>query len=162
VAEVTVSVDARDCIRAIDEMFITQKAEAKAASVEAAENIGDKAKEALTMQWHGKGTRTPSAPGTPPAAITGELAASIVVTETDDGAMVGPTTDYAREQELGGPMQGHPMMHWFEDGVEYYSREHSLPARPYFEPSEEAAIRSGEVGRIYYEHWAAGQVEATG
>jgi hypothetical protein len=98
----------------------------------------------LLARRHGFATKTPSAPGEPPAAISGRLAASVV----NEGALPvgpaafmaksGPTTVYSRIQELGGWMQGHPEMHWMEPpGHWHYSRGHSLPPRPYMKPTLE-------------------------
>lgn len=159
---IRITVDDADWQKAMNRFMAVEADEGHSASKEAAELIADRTKEALTMQWHGPGTKTPSAPGMPPAAITGELAASVVVREDFEGYLVGPTTDYGREQELGGPMEGHPYMHWFEDGVEYYSAGHSLPDRPYLKPSADSAVDSGEVHEIYFDHWKRGQEEVAG
>lgn len=73
---------------------------------------------------HAPGTKTPSAPGSPPAQIVGELRDSVrVFGPKRKGfgvyeAMVGPVKAYARIQDLGG---GH------------------LPARPYMMPAVEDA-----------------------
>jgi hypothetical protein len=161
VSEVKISVDSSDCVAAIDLLIRLQGEEGRKGSKEAAELIGNRTSDVLTMQWHGPGTKTPSVPGTPPAAISGELAASVVVREDGESYLVGPTTDYGREQELGGPMQGHPYMHWFEEGIEHFSAHHDLPERPSLKPSVESAVNSGEVTDIYTDHWARGQREAT-
>lgn len=68
---------------------------------------------------HSPGTPTPSAPGQPPAIVTGALRASVRTTDPKTGfgaryILVGPTMEYARIQELGG---------------------RHLPARPYIEPT---------------------------
>lgn len=86
--------------------------------------------EQLTLRSHPPGTPTPSAPGQPPALITGALAGSV----THHGptgaagryeATVGATTVYARIQELGGRTgAGHRTV---------------LPARPYLHPAYLAA-----------------------
>lgn len=93
-------------------------------------------RDVLKRQHHPFATRTPSPPGAPPAMISGALADSVIPTRAAGGggyyrAMTGPTVRYARIQELGGEMQGHPLMHWWQDGVQYYSVRHSLPRRPY-------------------------------
>ena len=131
------------------------------ASMQGAEEIGDATRALLMSRVHGFQTKTPSAPGTPPASISGALAGSIVVTG-DEGSLsadVGPTSDHGREQELGGPMSGH--MHWWEDGKEYWSREHILPERPYLKPGTEAIVDSGRLTEIYVQHWTEA-IEAVG
>lgn len=83
--------------------------------------IKDKLKESGR---HAPGTKTPSAPGSPPAQITAELRASVKVFGPKRKGfgvyevMVGPTMVYARIQDQGG---GH------------------LPARPYMMPAVEDA-----------------------
>lgn len=80
----------------------------------------------LTEKSHPWGTPTPSAPGEPPAMISGDLAGSMRitdVTEVDNTYEVelGPTEVYARIQELGGTA----------------GRGAQLPARPYLAPAVE-------------------------
>lgn len=88
-----------------------------------------RAKENLARKSHQAGTPTPSAPGEPPALVTGNLRRSITVTgptkigpDTWKGE-VGPTAVYGRVQELGG-VTGR--------GV--------LPARPYMQPAYDELI----------------------
>lgn len=98
----------------------------------------------------------------PPAMITGELADSIIVDQTSpDYVDVGPVSRYGRIQELGGWMEGHPWMHWHQDGHEYFSRGHSLPERPYLKPATEEIIDDGTLTEIYYRHWADAQARVT-
>jgi phage gpG-like protein len=83
--------------------------------------------EKLTEKSHPPGTPTPSAPGEPPAQVSGRLARSVERDEPrergfgDYEATVGPDTAYARIQEQGG----------------FTGRGHAtrLPARPYLAPS---------------------------
>jgi len=83
---------------------------------------------------HPKGTPTPSAPGSPPAIVTGSLRASVKTTEPQRegmgnySVMVGPTVIYARVQELGGGPR-------------------NLPARPYMQPAAEQSL--GAVREAY-------------
>src|SRR5215472_17049756 len=87
----------------------------------------------LTSRRHPSQTKTPSPRGSPPAAIRGDLADSMEIDwATSMGAdswiaRTGPTAAYSRVQELGGWMESHPMMHWWEDGNEYFSKRHYLP-----------------------------------
>ena len=72
---------------------------------------------------HKKGTPTPSAPGTPPAIVTGALRRSVKTSPVQQGfkgykIVIGPTMVYARVQELGGGPR-------------------NLPARPYVQPTME-------------------------
>jgi len=109
------------------------------ATKEGAALIEDRTKKAVLAQSHGKGTPTPSAPGQPPATITGNLARSV----TTQGpvrvgfgayeARVGPTTVYGRVQELGGGRS-------------------NLPPRPYLGPTV-IALR-GELFATYERAWA--------
>lgn len=123
------------------------------ATLEAAGEVQTRTRALLLAQHHGFSTQTPSAPGSPPAAISGDLAGSILVTDDGDSAFVGPTTDYGREQELGGPMKGHPMRWMQPPGVWHSSYEHPLPPRPYLKPATESAIADGSIERIYYDAW---------
>lgn len=94
-------------------------------------------------RWHATGTKTPSAPGTPPASISGDLSRSV---ETEGPSLVGgysyvvkigPTAPYGRVQELGG-MVGRGVM---------------LPSRPYVEPA--TGIVADLVLGVLTEMWAA-------
>jgi hypothetical protein len=131
------------------------------ASMEGADEIRDVTQALLTSRTHAFQTKTPSADGTPPASISGALAGSVVVTgdEGELSAEVGPTTDYGREQELGGPMSGN--MYWKEDGVKHFSKHHSLAPRPYLKPATETVVDSGRLREIYVEHWTEA-IEALG
>lgn len=93
----------------------------KTALMQSALVVEREAKQQLTKSGrHAAGTPTPSAPGSPPAIITGTLRASVkTFPPTRQGfgnyqIMVGPTTVYARVQELGSDR---------------------LPARPYMQPA---------------------------
>jgi phage gpG-like protein len=81
----------------------------------------------LSATSHARGTPTPSAPGQPPALITGTLSRSVTadpvkpLSETQFMVQVGATTVYARIQELGGQCgRGHAT---------------TLPPRPYLAPT---------------------------
>lgn len=84
----------------------------------------------LSLSAHPPGTPTPSAPGSPPAVVTGTLRRS-VTTERKVGrrgpyVAVGPTAVYGRIQELGGRA----------------GRGAYLPARPYVAPARAVALDS--------------------
>lgn len=113
-----------------------------AATQEATEVLHGAIERQLAQQSHAPRTPTPSAPGAPPATITGALSESLHV----EGpaaiagrvlARVGPTSPYGRIQELGGTAG------W---GAQ-------LPARPYVGPALLASRQAIEF--IYREAWAA-------
>ena len=159
---ITVSLDTADWEAALDEMVRACIDAGREASVEGAKEIQDRTQESLTRLSHAPHTKTPSAPGDPPAAISTDLAVSVVVDESNpDYVDVGPTTDYGRIQELGGPMHGHPYMHWREDGRWHRARLVELPERPYLKPATDDVIDSGELLDIYYRHWADAQATVT-
>lgn len=158
--DVSVEVNDKDWAAALDRMLVLCDEAAFNASMQCAHDIQDDTRALLLALHHAPHTKTPSAPGTPPAAISGALAASIFVSDDGEWAMVGPTTDYGREQELGGPMQGHPMMHWLEDGRWHKSARHSLPDRPSLKPATEEFIASGRLTQVYYDHWLRAIEEA--
>jgi hypothetical protein len=146
----SVTVDDRATQADLDRLAGLIRGAAIGASIKSAEDVQERTRVLLLSRAHPPFTKTPSLPGTPPAAITGELAASVLVTNDGESAFVGPTTDYGREQELGGPMKGHPMMHWQEPpGVWHHSRAHSLPDRPYLKPALDSALADGTIERIF-------------
>lgn len=83
-------------------------------------------KQELARKGHDRGTPTPSAPGEPPARVSGDLLRHIKVQSPTGAAgtytaAVGPTMVYGRIQELGGVAgRGHHI---------------TLPARPYMAPA---------------------------
>lgn len=154
------SVDVGAAEAALDELLARVQAAMPGAAHDSAEVVQGITQLELGALWHPPHTKTPSPPGAPPAAISGELAASVLVTDDGDSAFVGPTTEYGRIQELGGYMEGHPMMHWQEPpGVWHHSRGHSLPDRPYLKPALEASLP--DIERIY-EDAVARAIEETG
>lgn len=110
----------------------------------AARQVADNTQDTLMHREHPRGTRTPSAPGQPPAMISGGLKASVHttrVTRVGDTywASVGPTAKYSRIQELGGTTgRGHRTR---------------LPPRPYLGPAFRGA--RSKVRRIFREHWSS-------
>lgn len=148
-----ISVDDGAWDAGLDRLIQLCREAAFSASMEAAQTIQARTRVLLLSKVHPFATKTPSAPGSPPAAISGELAGSILVSDDGDVAEVGPTTDYGREQELGGPMHGSPMRWMQPPGVWHASYEHALLPRPYLKPATESALLDGTVERIYYDHW---------
>lgn len=113
--------------------------------------IARAAQQNLTFYSHPPGTPTPSAPGEPPALISGALRRSIKTRRTKSGptlyeGRVGPTIVYARIQELGGRL-GHNPRHgmWRSPGF--------LPPRPYFRPAAEGA--RPKVQSLFRDAWAS-------
>lgn len=99
----------------------------------------------LTRKTHRAGTPTPSAPGEPPALVTGTLRRSVIATPPEPAgparwtASAGGTVVYARIQELGGQA----------------GRGSLLPARPYLRPATQALTESGALSRIAAEAYLA-------
>lgn len=140
------------------------------ATLKGAEEIRDVARVKLTSDYHAPDTWTPSAPGSPPAAISGALAASMTaLMMTDTEAWVGPTDSarsfngpYGRIQELGGEMHGHPMMHFFRADEGWHHRTFvELPSRPFLYPSTVDVVESGRLTAIYVAAWTEAIEEAT-
>ena len=130
----------------------------RGANIEGANEIQTEARHRLERLGHPPETKTPSLPGMPPAFISMHLSDSVTVRPGLESTKVGPTARYARIQELGGWMQGHPYMYWREDGVKYRSEGHRLPARPYWKPSVDEVIASGKLTRIYARRWRLAQL----
>jgi phage gpG-like protein len=125
------------------------------AGKECAEEVAKEARDLLQDFAHAPGTYSSSPAGAAPGSISEHLAGSFLVTGTDDGAMVGPTAVYAREQELGGPMRGHPYMVWRNEGGHWYRRLVVLPDRPYLKPATNRVVDSGIVSFVYIKHLEA-------
>lgn len=95
----------------------------RAAANAGAEALRDVMKRKLSMRGHARGTPTPSAPGTPPARISGRLAGSVTASPATGGGGVwtahsGPHgVVYAAIQNYGGIAGRHHASH--------------LPPRPY-------------------------------
>lgn len=103
----------------------------------------------LALKTHRRGEPTNSAPGEPPALVSGQLRRSVLIVPAEPMgatawvARVGPTAVYARIQELGGQLGANPRHGMWRRGT-----EGSLPARPYLEPAVRELIDSGAL-------WAA-------
>jgi hypothetical protein len=164
-----VDVDAKDWEAALDRWIVLAHEAAKAASQDGAEAIQKVTRAKLLGHSHPAHTRTPSPPGSPPAAISGELAASVDVRMEDDWALVGPTDSarskrgaYGRFLEMGGDHEAKNAsgyMTWHEDGEWYQARILRKGPRPYLKPATEDVIDSGELLRIYADHWTRAQAE---
>jgi phage gpG-like protein len=95
----------------------------------------DDIKHKLTQRSHARGTPTPSAPGTPPAKISGALAGSVTATPAAGGggvwtAYAGPHgIVYAAIQHRGGNAGRNHATH--------------LPPRPYMDIDSARVERAG-------------------
>lgn len=94
----------------------------------------------LSITSHSRGTRTPSAPGSPPSLVSGALRRSVMVGDIDrqgdtHSVKVYPSMIYSRIQELGG----------------IAGRGARLPARPYVGPAVDESI--DDVARIFRDAW---------
>lgn len=108
----------------------------------AARLVATETKKTLTTTTHRKGTPTPSRPGEPPSLVTGTLRRGVIIVPavpsgtTSWTAKVGPTSVYARVQELGG-----------DTGTTV------LPARPYLAPTVEKLIGDGSLWGAFASGW---------
>lgn len=157
----TTSIADAEWAAGLDAMYARLEVATGDASLAAADIIRTITQGQLTQRAHSPLTFSNSPPGEPPSEVSGALAASIDTAE--DGpfdAIVGPTgLDYARIQELGGNMHGHPYMVfdkvWEGHLHTFYRTFVSLDPRPYLEPATELAVNSGAVRDAYIEHWSA-------
>ena len=129
--------------RALDEMVARASEAASTAVTTGGHLIEAEAKRQLGLTSHTRGTRTPSAPGEPPALVSGTLRRSIKVTRPESKGptgwtvSVGPTAVYGRIQELGGDVWNGAV----------------LPPRPYMEPSLAKVIQDGSLAACYTAAW---------
>lgn len=128
---------------ALKEWQLRQKLAGAAALKESADLLQSETRKALSLRAHQKGTKTPSAPGQPPAYISGALAESVQIQGPNAipggfEARIGPTIVYARIQELGGVTgRGH---------------QTRIPARPYLDPTVRENL--DEIALIFYSAWS--------
>ncbi len=152
----------------MDTLVVRLREAGRAASLAGANEIKDVARAKLSELHHSPFTYSPAPPGAPPAAVSEDLAASMdAQMMTEDQAWVGPTgLPYARIQELGGEMHGHPLMIYHKLGpyglMRITSEFVALPPRPYLRPSTEDVVDSGRLTEIYIEHWSAAIEEVAG
>jgi phage gpG-like protein len=114
----------------------------------------------LTTYSHEAGTPTPSEPGEPPAIISSDLRDSVKpMPPIGSGPLwsivVGGTVDYARIQELGGPITAKNFPQLGNPTVGFFGREVDLPARPYLKPTAEKLIATGKLTRAAAKGWLA-------
>lgn len=100
-------------------------------------------KKNLAKYSHKPGEPTPSAPGEPPALVSGALRRSVRMRRSYSvepgvwAVQVGPTSVYSRIQELGG----------------HAGRRATLPARPYLAPALQRLIDSGALRDVIEATW---------
>ena len=126
---VQISLDSRQVLEALKDLEIDVVDRATQVGImQAGLALERAAKLKLTESGrHQAGTPTPSAPGSPPAIVTGTLRASVKTFQPerhgfgDYSVRVGPTVIYGRIQELGGGPT-------------------NLPKRPYMEPAARESL----------------------
>lgn len=119
--------------------------------------------ETLTRYSHGRGERTDSPPGQPPASVSGALRRSVrLYPAVSTGAYsaqssVVPLIIYARIQELGGVVvarhtytgkdgKTHPgFLAWNTGGKMHFARSVRIPPRPYMRPTHKQVIADGRL-----------------
>lgn len=138
------------------------------AAVQALGQAGETAtKLTLTKRTHEEGTRTPSAPGQPPALITGKLRLSVhrsparvmgAGMAAQVMGQIGPARIYGPVHEYGpvtikplGP--GYPLRN--KNTGQVFGYEVEIPRRPWMKPSMEALISSGLGTKACMTAWAA-------
>jgi phage gpG-like protein len=127
----------------------------EAATAKALHLIEKAAKQKLGIRSHQRGTPTPSAPGDPPALISGNLRRSITVTGPEPitanswRGQVGPTAAYGRIQELGGDITS---MHTSMVMMGTAGSGIRLPARPYMQPAYDDS--KDEIRAIFEAAWS--------
>jgi hypothetical protein len=165
---ITTRVDSRDWEAALDLLLVNLHEAARDASLSGAQEIRDVTKARLSEHPHSRLTWSPVPYGVAPGMVSGALAASIEADMvTEDQAWVGPTDlPWARIQELGGEMHGHPLMRFHKltgSGLHLFELEFvQLFPRPYLRPSTEDVVDSGRLTEIYIEHWTAAIEEVAG
>lgn len=107
----------------------------------------------LALTAHGKGEKTLSTPGTPPALVTGTLRRSAqIVPAVSAGpravSSVRMGAVYARIQEKGGRVTAKrkPYLKFqYPKGKWHSVKEVKLPARPYMRPTRDLLIATGRL-----------------
>lgn len=132
----------REWNAAMEKLVLQANQACRAGANNAAKLVATETKKALTQTSHPKGTPTPSRPGDPPSLVTGTLRRGVTIVPAQPSgttswtAKVGPTSVYARVQELGG-----------DTGTAI------LPARPYLGPSLQKLIGDGTLWAAFASGW---------
>lgn len=143
-----ISINATRTLNALDRMTEFVRSITPEAVDMCAMETQNEARRKVWAKSHAAGTPTPSAPGTPPAKITGALGRSISKTDAKEvghdkwSAQVGPTNPpvYGRVQELGRVGTGH----WPNT---------RMPERPYLKPTVEELRGLGVYTDIFKHAW---------
>ena len=134
-----------ELMKALEAMGARVEAATPFAVAAATTLVKEKAQANLARTSHSRGTPTPSAPGQPPAMITGALRDSFdMLGPTPAGAaawraVLGPTAVYARIQELGGQAGRGGSV--------------TLPARPYLRPAYDDAVHDPGFMEVFVQAW---------
>jgi hypothetical protein len=105
----------------------------------------------LTLTTHAAGQRTMSAPGTPPALVTGTLRRSAAIVPavpagTRAAASCRVAAVYARIQELGGDVSVKRAKVLANKRTgQVFGRHVRLPARPYMKPTRDLLVSGGRL-----------------
>jgi phage gpG-like protein len=108
---------------------------------------------ALKQVAHAPGMFWKAAPMRPPAYASGVLSRSVVMrpasTAVKGSASVSVMAKYAAIQEFGGKTwpSSAKYMQWVNTGGEWFKKEVTIPQHPYFRPTVDRLIRSGELQR---------------
>lgn len=109
----------------------------------------------LTRTSHPSGTRTPSAPGSPPSRISGNLARSVQRTpaaSTGPGRAMtawGPTVIYGPVQEYGTTIHVRSKQVLANRSTgQFFGTHVTLPPRPFMRPATRLLIDSGTFTRV--------------
>jgi phage gpG-like protein len=134
----------REVEEALRQAELRVRAATRKATDEAVKLARRRAHGELSRFQHARGTPTPSPAGSPPAWISGALRGSLKPTgpiPTGSGFLgrLGPTTVYARIQELGG--------------VTGRNHATTLPPRPYMRPTYERMVADGSLRAVYVAAW---------
>ena len=143
--DISVNVSGGDQLAAaLDQIALRVRTATRSAVKDGTRLVQRRAFVQLSRYSHTPNTPTPSPPGQPPARITGQLRGSLSPTgpyPTGGGfaGKLGPTTVYARIQELGGQTgHGHSV---------------TLPPRPYMRPTHAQMIADGSLRRVFVGAW---------
>ena len=106
---------------------------------------------------HKAGTPTPSAPGQPPAQISGDLRKSVKKFPVhrhghgDYSVSVMPTAPYAKIQEKGGTItpKTKPYLAFQINGQWVFARSVTIPARPFIEPARKRLRKNDRIQRMF-------------
>jgi hypothetical protein len=135
------------------EAALQSRAAAAAADAMAAEFHTQLTEVTLALTSHGKGEKTLSTPGTPPALVSGTLRNSAqAVPAVSAGpravSLVRVTAVYARIQEKGGTVTAGraPYLRFqYPSGRWHSVKSVKLPARPYMRPTRDLLIATGRL-----------------